>query len=71
MIAGMYVKPMKELEAEEMNRRSLAGREKVLGVDHPDTPTTINNLGLLYRDLGKLAEAERTFLRVLAGKKQV
>jgi hypothetical protein len=24
-------------EAEDMNRRALEGREKVLGVDHPDT----------------------------------
>ena len=40
-------------------------------MDHPSTLTTINDLGLLYRDLGKLAEAEQTFLRALAGRKQV
>jgi Tetratricopeptide repeat len=32
-------------QAEEMNRRALAGYEKVLGVDHPETLTSVNYLG--------------------------
>jgi hypothetical protein len=30
--------------AEEMNRRAMAGYEKVLGVEHPETPTSVSNL---------------------------
>lgn len=32
--------------AEEMSRRALAGYEKVLGVEHPSTLTSVNNLVL-------------------------
>jgi hypothetical protein len=39
--------------------RALAGYEKALGPDHTSTLDTVNNLGLLYADQGKLAEAER------------
>lgn len=34
-------------EAEEMYRRSLAIREKVLGADHPDVAEGLNNLAVL------------------------
>jgi hypothetical protein len=30
--------------AEEMNRRAPAGYEKVLGVEHPETLTSVSNL---------------------------
>ena len=33
-------------------------------------PSTVNSLGLLYRDQGKLAEAEQMFVRALAGKEK-
>jgi hypothetical protein len=36
-----------------MYRRALVGREKVLGVDHPDTLTSVNNLALVLQDLEK------------------
>ena len=34
-------------EAEAMHRQALAGHKMALGVDHPDTLTSINNLGLV------------------------
>ena len=37
----------KYTEAEEMNRRALAGYEKVLRVDYPDTLTSVSNLALV------------------------
>jgi hypothetical protein len=43
---------------EEMNRRALAGREKVLGVEHPDTLTSVSNLALVLRYQGKYETAE-------------
>jgi hypothetical protein len=43
--------------------RALAGREKALGPEHTSTLDTVNNLGLLYADQGKLAEAEAMYER--------
>ncbi|KAL3479409.1 hypothetical protein BJX99DRAFT_222567, partial [Aspergillus californicus] len=50
-----------------MFQQALAGYEKVLGPDHPSTLYTVNNLGLLYKDKGKLKEAEQVFQQALAG----
>jgi len=48
----------------------LVGKEKALGPDHRSTLDTVNNLGILYQDQGKLAEAERMFVRALAGSER-
>jgi tetratricopeptide (TPR) repeat protein len=48
-----------------MYRRALKEREKALGPEHTSTLDTVNNLGILYRDQGKLAEAELIFQRAL------
>ena len=45
-------------EAEVLSRRALEGRERVLGVDHPKTLISVNNLGSLLQAQGKLEEAE-------------
>ena len=34
----------------------MAGRERVLGPDHPDTVTSRNNLANAYRDASRTAE---------------
>ena len=39
----------KAAEAEAMYQRALAGKEKVLGPEHPSTLMTVNNLGSLYK----------------------
>ncbi|OOQ89501.1 hypothetical protein PEBR_07984 [Penicillium brasilianum] len=41
--------------------------EKDLGLDHTSTLNTVNNIGNLYYDLGKLREAEEMYQRALAG----
>ena len=41
-----------------MYQRALQGYEKACSPKHTSTLRTINNLGILYADLGKLAEAE-------------
>jgi tetratricopeptide (TPR) repeat protein len=51
-----------------MYLQMLAGKDKALGPDHTSTLETVNNLGALYRDQGKLAEAEQMYQRALAGK---
>ena len=42
-----------------MHRRALEAREKVLGREHPDTLTSVNNLGNVLFMQGKYEEAER------------
>ena len=47
--------------------RALAGYEKALEPDHPDTLRVIHNLGVLYRQRGQIDEAEKMLKRSLAG----
>jgi tetratricopeptide (TPR) repeat protein len=57
--------------AEKMNQQALAGREKALGAEHPDTLTSVNNLALVLQSLGKYELAEEMNRRALAGHKKV
>jgi len=52
-----------------MYQRALEGY-KVLGPDHASTLSTVNNLGSLYDDQGKLKEAEEMYQRALEGKEK-
>ena len=53
--------------AEEISRDALDGREKVLGLEHPDTLTSVSNLGSLLERQGKYGEAEAMHRRALEG----
>ena len=53
-------------EAEAMNRRALAGWEKELGVDHPNTWASVSNLASALVIRGKYVEAEEMTRRALA-----
>jgi tetratricopeptide (TPR) repeat protein len=50
-----------------MYNRALAGYEKALGPEHTSTLDTVNNLGILYADQGRLEDAEMMYNRALAG----
>jgi tetratricopeptide (TPR) repeat protein len=54
-------------EAEAMYLQALQGYEKVLGAEHTSTLETVNNLGVLYKNQGKVVEAEAMYLRTLQG----
>lgn len=43
--------------------RALAGYEKVVGSEHPSTLSVVDNLGNLYVDQGKQANAEQMYAR--------
>jgi tetratricopeptide (TPR) repeat protein len=46
---------------------TLQGKENALGPDHTSTINTVRNLGNLYRNQGKLVEAEKMYQRALQG----
>ncbi|KAK5058277.1 hypothetical protein LTR69_006681 [Exophiala sideris] len=50
--------------------QSLAGKEKTLGSNHGSTLGNVNSIACVYRDQGKLVEAEKMHIRVLAWYKQ-
>jgi hypothetical protein len=54
-----------------MYLRALKGKEEVWGPKHTSTLDTVNNLGLLYADQGKMKEAEEICLRALKGYEEV
>ena len=47
--------------------RALKGYEKAWSAEHISTLDTVNNLGLLYKNQGKMAEAEKMYRRALDG----
>jgi hypothetical protein len=48
------------VEAEEMSVQALRGYEKACGLEHTLTLYTVNSLGLLYKDQGRMAELATT-----------
>ena len=56
--------------AEEINRRALQGREKVLGVEHPDTLSSVNDLASVLRYQGIYQIAEEMNRRALQGREK-
>ena len=58
-------------QAEELEVQALETRKRVLGSEHPDTLTSVNNLALILRAQGKYVEAETLNRRVLEERKRV
>ncbi|KAH6383964.1 hypothetical protein HBI60_252390 [Parastagonospora nodorum] len=56
--------------AVQMYQRALQGYEKAWGPEHTSTLNTVNNLGVLYKNLGRLDEAEKMYQRALQGKEK-
>jgi tetratricopeptide (TPR) repeat protein len=48
-------------EAEKMYQRALSGYEKARRPEHISILYTVNNLGNLYADQGKIDEAEKMY----------
>ena len=48
--------------------RALAGRQKSLGVDHPDTLTTVHNMELSYDSQGQYDKALKYYERAFLGR---
>jgi tetratricopeptide (TPR) repeat protein len=67
---GYLLKDEDRQRAVQMYQRALQGSEKAWGLEHTSTLDTVNNLGLLYENLGRLDEAEKMFQRALQGKEK-
>src|SRR5262249_18013239 len=50
---------------EKLYLRSLELKERLFGPNHIETGLTLNNLGLYYKSLGRLAEARNAYQRAL------
>jgi hypothetical protein len=50
--------------------QALVGKEKALRVEYTSILSIVNNLGLLYSNLGKHIEVEVMYVRVLVGKEK-
>ncbi len=58
-------------EAMPLQERAMATRRRVLGDDHPDTLTSISQMGLLLQGRGRLAEAETYYREALENRRRV
>jgi tetratricopeptide (TPR) repeat protein len=65
LLAGEYA------AAEKIGRTAVVGREEVLGIEHPDTLTSVSNLGLVLERQGKYEEAEAMCRRALEEREKV
>lgn len=68
--AGMFQYHGRNQEGADMWQRALAGYEKALEPDHPDTSRVLFNLGSCYAGQGRFAEAEEALSRALSGYQQ-
>ncbi len=64
-LAALYQDQSRYAEAEPLYKRSLAIREKTLGLEHPAVATSLNNLATLYHAQGRYTEAEPLLKRSL------
>jgi tetratricopeptide (TPR) repeat protein len=69
--AGEYFLVRGAYEARRLFERALAIREKVLGAEHPDTATSLNNLASSIRAQGDLAGPRSLYERALAIRDKV
>jgi tetratricopeptide (TPR) repeat protein len=64
---GYLLKDEDRQRAVQMFQQALQGFEKARGPEHISTLDTVNNLGNLYKDLGRLNDAEKMYQRALDG----
>jgi Tetratricopeptide repeat len=55
----------KYIEAEQMHQQTLELRQKVLGLEHPDTLTSMSHLGAVLSMQGKYVEVEQMHRQTL------
>ncbi len=69
-LVSEYINQGQYARAEELGRQLVAIRRRVLGEQHPSTLMSMNNLGVIDRNLGKYAEAEMLLSASLDGRRR-
>ena len=63
---------MGDLNQAEVSTRDVLERwSRLLGEEHPNTLTTLNNLGAILSELGRFEEAEAVLRRAVALRRKV
>jgi tetratricopeptide (TPR) repeat protein len=62
----LYNSQGKYEEAEPLHLQALELRQRLLGENHPDVATSLNNLALLYNSQGRYEKAELLYLQALS-----
>jgi len=70
-LAGLLRNTNRLAEAEPLFRRALAIQERVLGPEHSDVATSLNDLAGLYCDRGQYVQAEPLYQRALSIQEKV
>jgi tetratricopeptide (TPR) repeat protein len=68
---GLISSEGKFAESEALSRQAFETQERVLGVDHPTTLSTMMNLADALAHQGRLAEAEKLLREVVATRRRV
>ena len=69
-LSALYVQLGRYADAEPLDKRALAIREKVRGPGHPDVAASLSNLASLYDSQGRYGDAEPLLKRALAIKEK-
>ncbi|KIJ99879.1 hypothetical protein K443DRAFT_8078 [Laccaria amethystina LaAM-08-1] len=70
-LASTYWNLGKYAEAEKLGIQVLDARNRILGVEHPDTIRAMGNLALIYYDLRNYTEAEKLEIQVLDARNRI
>jgi CHAT domain-containing protein/Tfp pilus assembly protein PilF len=70
-IKEQYITMSDRANAEELHKRALAIREKVLGPEHPHTATSLKNLADTHVVMGAFSKARELYERALAIREKV
>jgi len=69
-LGRLHVEQCEYTEAEQLYKKALTIRKRVLGSDHPDVAQSLNHLALLYYNQGKYNKAEPLYTRALTIEEQ-
>jgi tetratricopeptide (TPR) repeat protein len=70
-LAAAYQAAGRAAEAIPLLEQTLAGRERLLGPDHPDTMLSRNNLARAYREAGRITDAIPLVQQTLAARERL
>jgi tetratricopeptide (TPR) repeat protein len=70
LLSDLYMEQEKRDEAQVLGEEVLQKRKTRLGEGHPDTLTSKKNLGVIYIELGRLADAEELLAQVMMAQRK-